>query len=112
MVTIARERGKNPEAMQELFLAQIELAKQVQRFVLNDPERIPKWARGLDLASDLRPVLIDLGDQIVVLLAQHLPSPVTSEAVLGMAAEEVATEGVGDEGKRHLGEVVWLIMTK
>ncbi len=110
--TIAKEQGKNPEIVQDLFRTQIELAKQVQRFVLNDPGRIPKWAQEFDLASDLRPVLTDLGDQILVLLAQDIPSSVTAEAVLGMALEEVTTEGVEEEGKLNLGEAVWQVITK
>ncbi len=106
---VAREQGRGPEAGQALFRGQIELAKQVQRFVLNSPERMPKWAHGLDLTTELRPILADLGDQILALLPQIAGSSTTQAALEHLAEEEILTEGVGKEEKRWLGAAVWRV---
>jgi cyclohexadienyl dehydratase len=106
-ITAARARQHNPETIQGLFGVQIELAKQVQQFTLKKPEQIPQWARGFNLASDLRPVLSDLGDRIIDALPTIDSSSLTRDAVIQMAEEEVVTEGVSAEGKRRLGEAVW-----
>jgi cyclohexadienyl dehydratase len=109
---VGRGQGRNPEAVQELFRVQIDLAKQVQRFVLAAPERIPPWAQGLDLASELRPILVDLGDQMLALLPQFMAPSMTQSAVVQLTEEEILTEGVTREDKQRLGEAVWRVMTK
>lgn len=104
--TLARTQGKNPEAIQGLFRVQIDLAKQVQQSFVNTPDRIPRWARGLELGKDLRPALSDLGEQIISTVAQI--SPVASQGDISrLAEEEITTEGITVEGKRRLGEAAW-----
>src|SRR5262249_28373098 len=56
----AREAKLDEQRVQQLFSVQIELAKQVQRAFLQDQQEgliFPAWAQGLDLSTDLRPVL-------------------------------------------------------
>jgi ABC-type amino acid transport substrate-binding protein/chorismate mutase len=107
----ARLRRKNPEAIQTLFRVQIELAKEVQQFMLSKPEQIPKWARGFSLAADLRPVLSDLGDRILECLFQVSHVSLAHNSLVQMAEEEIVTEGVSVAGKRRLGEAVWRVIT-
>lgn len=103
---LAREKGKNSEAMQEFFRVQIDLAKRVQQFVIHNPEHMPKWARGFSLASDIRPVLSELNEQIALLFMQVAPASFDYDAVIRMAEEEIVTEGVTVEEKRRLGEII------
>ncbi len=100
-------RYGDPKTIQELFRVQIELAKQVQQFTLDTPEKIPKWARGFSLASDLRPILSGLGDRIIDAFATLTRAPLTRDAVMRLTEEEIVTEGVSEEGKRRLGEALW-----
>lgn len=107
---VARARHGDPEAVQTLFRIQIALAKQVQHFTLNKPEKIPKWARGFSLASDLRPILSSLGERIIDTFAVLPRQPLNREAMIRLTREEIVTEGVSDDGKRQLGEVIWQAM--
>jgi chorismate mutase len=109
--TLAQERGQNSEALQELFRVQIDLAKEVQQFVLDNPERLPVWARGLHLNTDLRPVLSGLNRQIINAVA-GIPSLSLSQDELVRRTEgEIVTEGVTAAGKQRLGKTVWRTIT-
>ncbi|MBI3246655.1 MAG: transporter substrate-binding domain-containing protein [Deltaproteobacteria bacterium] len=110
--SLARERGANADATRELFRRQIDVAKQVQEAMLKNPHRIPVWARGLDLAADLRPALSDIGDRTVELFGSHARLAVDHDAVLRAAEEEITTEGVDAEERRRLGEAVWKVLSK
>jgi cyclohexadienyl dehydratase len=109
--TLARENKLDPETLRELFRVQIELAKQVQQWALRDPEHIPRWAKGLHLTSEIRPLLSRISNQIIKILA-HTSSSVPQDKVIQLAEEEIVTEGVTSEGKQRLGRAVWRIITK
>jgi cyclohexadienyl dehydratase len=107
VAAVAREQGRSHETTQACFRVQIELAKHVQRFVLDRPERMPTWARGLDLTAEMRPILVDIGDQILAVLPQLSGLSLTQDELSRLAEEELLTPGVDKEDKRSLGEAVW-----
>src|SRR5262249_41667841 len=99
--------GLDRAAIRELFRLQIELAKQVQRATLQGLIPAPAWARGLDLNTDVRPVLVELGNRIVQELgsgALHFPGP---QSTVRLVEEEITTAGVSAETKGQLGEALW-----
>ena len=110
--TLARARGHNPEALQELFRVQIDLAKEVQQFVLENPERLPSWAKGLYLTSDLRPALSSLNSQIINAIVRVPSFSVSQDELVRQTENEIVTEGVTDAGKRRLGKAVWRAMAE
>lgn len=65
-VSNARRAGIEIESARRLFRVQIDLAKAVQM-------RSPDAASDLDLARELRPALLRLGERIVVSLAEAVP---------------------------------------
>ena len=105
--TLARERGQDPEALQELFRVQIDLAKEVQQFILDNPQRLPVWARGLHLHSELRPVLSSLNGQIIDAVARVPSLSLSQDELVRRTEEEIVTEGVTTTGKQHLGKAMW-----
>jgi chorismate mutase-like protein len=64
--TGARERGLEPDSVATFFELQVEMAKRVQR-------RHPAPEAELDLDTQLRPALLDLGDRILDSLAEVVP---------------------------------------
>ena len=68
----AAELGLNPESMEDFFAAQIAVAKAIQyRYreqLLSEPSQPPAQ----DLDSEIRPVLTQLGDRIVQLIAGQI----------------------------------------
>ena len=105
--TQARDLGLEPTAVRELFRIQIELAKQVQRATLQGLIPIPEWARGLDLNTDLRPALVELGDRIVQELASPAVNLTERQFTLRVVEEEITMAGISAETKRQLGEALW-----
>jgi cyclohexadienyl dehydratase len=103
----AQGTGLDGAIVQELFRVQIELAKQVQRAVLQGEVVIPTWAHGLDLTEDLRPALVTVGNQIVRGLASLSPHLKDRDLTLRVTEEEITTPGVTAAGKRRLGEALW-----
>lgn len=108
----ARENGQDQETLRELFRVQIELAKQVQQFVLRNPERMPKWAENLHLNSELRPLLSEVSSQILNVFTHTASLPIPQDEMIQLAEEEILTEGVTLEGKQRLGRAVWRIVTR
>jgi cyclohexadienyl dehydratase len=94
-------------AIRELFRLQIELAKQVQRATLQGLIPVPAWARGLDLNTDLRPVLVELGNRIVQELGSGAANLPDLQFTLRSVEEEITTAGISAEAKRQLGEALW-----
>jgi hypothetical protein len=108
----AREAKLDEQGVQQLFRVQIELAKQVQRAFLQDrQERLvfPAWVQGLDLATDLRPALLELGNRIIGELVRALPAFQRRGDLLRMTEEEVTTSVLSSEERRRLGEALWQI---
>lgn len=65
----AGELGLNTESIQEFFKAQIAVAKAIQHRHLADWQSTPAGREPIDLQSELRPALSELGDQIIQLIA-------------------------------------------
>lgn len=110
--SLARAKGANAEATRDLFRQQIDAAKQVQETMLKNPHRIPAWAQGLDLATDVRPALSEIGDRMIEMFGLYLSPTVDQAAVLRAADEEITTEGIDPSGRRRLGEAVWQALGK
>lgn len=108
----AREAKLDEQKLQQVFRIQIELAKQVQRAFLQDqPGRLvsPAWAQGLDLTTDIRPVLLELGTRIVHELVRAVPALQERDALLRVAEEEITASVLSAEERRQLGEALWEI---
>lgn len=108
----AREAKLDEQKVQQLFQVQIELAKQVQRTFLQDPREpliFPAWARGLDLTTDIRPVLLELGSRIVHELARAVPALQDREALLHLAEEEITASVLSLKERRQLGDALWQV---
>jgi len=110
ITALALTGGHNTEVLQELFRVQIDLAKEVQRFVLKNPDRLPTWARGLHLTTDLRPALSSLNDQIVKAVGRGPSLSMAQDELVRRAEEEIVTEGVSSVGKQRLGKAVWKVI--
>ncbi len=67
--------GLTTDSAQRFFEAQIKAAKIIQAYWFEHWERQPPVSRSLDLATELRPKLLVLGDQIT----QQLGTPVTDQ---------------------------------
>lgn len=112
VATQAREAKLDEQGVQRLFRVQIELAKQVQRAFLRDqPGRLvfPAWAQGLDLTSDIRPALLELGARIVSELVHAAPTLPERDALLRLAETEISASVLSVAERRHLGEAVWQV---
>lgn len=112
VATQARQAKLDEQKVQQLFRVQIELAKQVQRAFLQDHQErlvLPAWAQGLDLTTDIRPVLLELARRIVHELAHAAPTVQEREAVLRLAEEEVTASVLSLEERRQLGEALWQV---
>jgi cyclohexadienyl dehydratase len=108
----ARKAKLDEQKVQQLFRAQIELAKQVQRAFLQDQQGrlvFPAWAQGLDLTTDIRPALLELGTRIVAELARAIPALQEREALLRVAEEEITASVLSLAERRQLGEVLWQV---
>jgi len=108
----AREAKLDEQRVQQLFSVQIELAKQVQRAFLQDQQEgliFPAWAQGLDLSTDLRPVLLELGNRIVREVTHALPALQDRDALLRMAEEEITASILSPTERHQLGESLWQI---
>ena len=82
-ILVTAKPTASPDTLRDLFRAQIEAAKHIQRQQLARP-RQPEIA-GADLAAELRPALIRIGDRIAALTAQLPDDP--DEASLRAAAK-------------------------
>jgi cyclohexadienyl dehydratase len=108
----AREAKLDEQKVQQLFRVQIELAKQMQRAFLQNQQGqlvFPAWAQGLDLTTDLRPVLLELGNRIVLELGHATPAFQERDALLHLAEEEITASVLSLEERRQLGEVLWQV---
>ncbi len=108
----AREAKLDEQQVQRLFRVQIELAKQVQRAFLGEqPGRFvfPAWAQGLDLTTDIRPALLELGTRIVAELARATPALQERESLLRLSEEEITTSVLSTAERRQLGEALWRV---
>jgi len=103
----AQDVGLDRTASRELFRIQIELAKQVQQATLQGLIPVPEWAHGLDLNTDLRPALVELGNRIVQELASTVISLREHQFTLRAVEEEITMTGISAETKRQLGEALW-----
>ena len=72
--TSAAEAGLNPQSVQQFFAAQIAVAKAIQYRHLADWQSAPAGKAADDLQAVIRPVLTDLGNRIVLLLAESINS--------------------------------------
>lgn len=108
----ARAAKLDEQKVQQLFQVQIELAKQVQRTFLQDQEGrlvFPAWAQGLDLTTDIRPVLLELGNRIVHELVRVVPALQERDALLHVAEEEITASVLSLEERRQLGVALWQV---
>ena len=112
---IARQRGlpaPDARAVEALYRAQIEAAKAIQRAILAGP---PTLDDPPDLASQLRPALIRIGDRLAGLIAALPTDPVggspdeirllTSDALapqgLDRAHIDAIADAIADIGRRR-----------
>jgi cyclohexadienyl dehydratase len=108
----AQEAKLDEQKVQQLFRVQIELAKQVQRAFLQNQQRqlvFPAWAQGLDLTTDIRPVLLEIGTRIVYELVRAAPAFQERTALLRMVEEEITASVLSLEERRQLGEALWQV---
>jgi chorismate mutase-like protein len=108
----AHEAKLDEQKVQQLFRVQIELAKQVQRAFLQDQQGrlvFPAWAQGLDLSTDIRPVLLELGNRIVHELVRAAPALQERDALLRMAEEEITASVLSLVERHQLGEALWQV---
>jgi cyclohexadienyl dehydratase len=106
----AQAANLNEQSIQQLFRVQIELAKQVQQVFLQDQHgqlAFPAWARGLDLSTDLRPVLAELGNRIVLEFARVRTALPNQTSLLRMSEEEITTSVLSPTERRQLGKALW-----
>jgi cyclohexadienyl dehydratase len=84
----------NPRALERLFVAQIEAAKQIQRDTLAKPPQ-PEVGNA-DLKTQLRPALIRIGDRIARLTVRK-PALLRNEAIIRATMEALSTRGLDNE---------------
>jgi chorismate mutase-like protein len=108
----AREAKLDEQKVQQLFRVQIELAKQVQHAFLQDHQGrlvVPAWAQGLDLTTDIRPVLLELGSRIVHELVRATSALQERDALIRLTEEELTATVLSSEERRQLGEALWQV---
>jgi cyclohexadienyl dehydratase len=108
----AREAKLDEQKVQQLFRVQIELAKQVQRAFLQDHQGrlvFPAWAQGLDLTTNIRPVLLELGNCIVHELVRATSALQERDALLRLTEEEITASVLSSEERHQLGEALWQV---
>jgi cyclohexadienyl dehydratase len=109
IATLATQNALDPAALQALFRVQINMAKQVQRGVLQGQPTIPTWAHGRNLRQELRPTLAQLSKRIVQELARLAPLiPDRDKIKIVIAAQqEITPASILAATKRQLGEALW-----
>lgn len=107
IAALAAHNALDPAALQDLFRIQIEMAKQVQRAVLQGQRRIPAWASGRDLVQELRPTLGTLSKRIVQELARLTPLIRGHDNTVMTAQQEITDPSITAAARRKLGEAIW-----
>lgn len=95
----ALEIGAEPDTVEALFRVQIEAAKDIQRFWFRHWEAAGAPEPGVDLNTEIRPRLIELGDAIIAELAalRNLPP---GERARGVDA--IGIPGLSDARKQEI----------
>jgi cyclohexadienyl dehydratase len=99
-----RVRAVNEEAVRALFRFQIEAAKDIQRRTLGEaPAQLRDPAP--DLATELRPALIRIGDRISALLVR-LPDDLDEAEVVAATHQELAARGLSSSRLDEIGRAL------
>jgi len=96
--------GFDEQAVEALFRAQIEAAKEIQRRVVAGPPTAD-GSKPPDLANELRPALIRIGDRIAF-LAARLEGPLSAELVLAQARAALAARHLSEASVRELADAI------
>jgi cyclohexadienyl dehydratase len=109
IAALATEKALDPAALQDLFRVQIDMAKQVQRGVLQGQQAIPAWAQGRDLRQELRPTLNQLSTRIVQELARVAPLIRNRAEIFTTAQQEMTNDTVTQEATLRLAQAIWKV---
>lgn len=103
----AGKEGFDEESTVAFFKIQIEAAKQIQEGWHNEwrENGFPEDAGFADLVTEIRPALIELGDEIIVQIAVAMPvlsEPANSDKLKSMIKSGIKVKYVDDETKEKL----------
>ena len=98
-------------AVENFFQLQMDLAKQIQQEILQSKMVIPKWARGLDLHTQLRPTLTQVSRRIIQSIHQLPHQTFSQQQLERWAQRELTTKQLSPQEKQAIGTTLWQVIS-